>query len=447
MKIIELSPTQYEAFLSSTSMGYNFMQSSEFASGRHNQGSTVILAGVEENTVLYAVIALLRPAMRLFSYATSVREWVAATPELLQDEQKLGEFISLAASTLKAKGAIAWLVESNVEYRQHDKNGQVRADGFFNENYRTMLTRLGFGKSKLWKGYDEARQSRWVSWIDLQKDLPQASRGFPLPLDNGLEEYTWTELLKEMAGNTRRSFQKTDLPYLESVVIRGDEDFDLGEFDALLEASAEKHNFGSGSTQMRQDMLKAFGKRGYLCTSYLNMPAYENFLKDKQIEWEAKEQEALQVCEKMPNSKKKRNQLLEIQEQKTHNEKELHELEVLKQNEKQERIPLASGIFLETPSEMVYLFGGSRPDLARYMGPYANQKTMIHIALDHQLQRYNFWGISGNFEPEEDGYGVFYFKKNLGATVGEYAGEFVMPLKPLLAKPFLRKIRPEGLDH
>lgn len=445
MDIQILTPEQYENFLESTHMAYNFMQSSEFVNSMKND-EVLILGGSENGQLLYAVIAILRPAMKLFKYASSPREWVAASSELLSDQARLQEFVEGAAKVLKENKAIVWLVESNIEYQQHDRNGQVLEDGFQNEAYRDFLASLGFEKGPLWVGYDEGRQSRWVSWIDLQKKLPETYQGFPAPLANGLQEYTWAELLKEMAGNTRRSFQKTDLPYIECVRKDGTEDFDLSEFDALLEASAEKHNFHAGGSAHRKDLLKAFGKRGYLCTSYLNLDAYETYLNQKEQEFSEAEAKALEVCEKMPNSKKKRNQLLEIQEQKKHNEKEMAALKELAASESERVLPLASGIFLETPSEMVYLFGGSRPDLARYMGPYAMQKMMIHLALDHGLQRYNFWGISGHFEPEQEGYGVYFFKKNLGATVGEYAGEFYRPLNPMLSKLFLNKIRPDRVQ-
>ncbi len=441
MNIQTLTPDQYAQFLAESGMAYNFMQSAEFVRSHMDREKIRIYAGEENGKIEYAVVVLFRPAMRMFSYASSLREWVAASPELMKDKTRLSAFVDGVRKAIRKEGALVWLLESNVEYQPHDKNGDVIEGIFCNEDYRDLLASLGFGKMRLWKGYDESRQSRWVSWIDLQKKLPQISKGFPVDLNAEHEMYTWDELLKEMTGNTRRSFQKAELPYLECTVVRGDEDFDLTEFDALLDMSAEKHNFAAGSQTNRKDLLEAFGKRGYLCTSYLNMDAYEKFLNEKEEEFSAKETEAMAVCEKMPNSKKKRNQLLEIQEQKTHNEKEMAALEELKAAEKANRIPLAAGIFFETPSEMVYLFGGSRPDLARYMGPYVNQKEMIHRALEHNLRRYNFWGISGNFQPDEDGYGVFYFKKNLGATVGEYCGEFAMTIHPLLGKTFLKKIR------
>lgn len=441
MQIVELSKQEYENFLRESAIGYNFMQSSEYLQTEMGSDDTCVLAGVDDGRILYTVIVIFRPALRFFKYAASMREWVAARPSLLQDKAKLDDFISAMAHELIKRKAICWFVESSVEYQQHDKNGAVVEDGFHNEDYRTLLEEVGFTALPLWKGYDEARQSRWVSWIDLQKNLPETYRGFPAPLKSGLEEYTWKELLSEMAGNTRRSFAKTDLPYIECDLVRGDQDFSLDTFEQLLESSSEKHSFNTGSKEHRRRLLADFGDKGYLCTSYLNTAAYQDYLDSTLAALGEKEAAAREVCEKMPNSKKKRNQLLEIQEAIAHAQKEEKELAVLKEKEPLERIPLASGIFLETPSEMVYLFGGSRPDLARYMGAYANQKTMIHLALDHGLQRYNFWGISGNFQPDEDGYGVFFFKKNLGATVGEYCGEFVKVLNPLTGRLFLEKVR------
>ena len=43
-------------------------------------------------------------------------------------------------------------------------------------------------------------------------------------------------------------------------------------------------------------------------------------------------------------------------------------------------------------------------------GSYAIQWTMINYAIDHGIDRYNFYGISGNFSEDED-VGVIKFKK------------------------------------
>ena len=442
MELRELTLEEYAGFLDEADVAWNYMQSPRFIKSHLGNRDIKIYGAEEDGKLLYAFYVMFRPAMKLFKYAYSPREWVPAAPELMKDEKRIREMTEKASERLKAEGAVLWMFESNVEYEPHDASGKV-LDAFNNEPYRDMLVRAGFEKSPLWTGYDDSRLSRWVSWIDLQKGLQEKALGFPTNRDNGLEEYTWKELLKQMSGNTRRSFQKTDLPYIEVVATPGDSDFDLTVFDELMECSAEKHHFSAAGGAERRDLLKAFGDKGYVTVSYLNMPAYEKFLHDKADEFAAAEKAALEVCEKMPNSKKKLNQLKEIQEQKSHNEKELAALDELKKTETAERIPLAGGLFLETPTEMLYLYGGSRPDLARYMGPYAVQKVMIHKALDHGLQRYNFWGISGNFEPDQEGYGVFYFKKNLGATVGEYCGEFIRPLKPALARTVLKRIRPQ----
>lgn len=446
MKLIDLSAQQYQEFLAKRHMGYTFLQSTEYITSLENRENFAILGGVENGQILYAVVVLLRPAMRIFKYASTPREWLAADSELFLNQEKLQGFISLAAKWLKAQGAIAWLVESGVEYQAHDALGAGHPDEFFNENYRTLLARLGFLKSKLWCGYDPTRQNRWACWIDLQENLAQTGKGFYLPLDNGLKRYTWKELLSLMPGTTRHSFQKASLPFLESVIVRGDEPFDLKEFDNLLQESAQKQNFEAGSSLKRENLLRNFGQKGYICMTYLNLDAYEAYLAKKRSDLEMEEKTTAAACRKMPESKKKQARLIEIQSQKKYTMQQQEELTDLRKQEAGSRIALAGGLFLETPSEMVYLYGGTRTDLTRFKGAYANQKTMLQLALDHGLQRYNLWGISGYFQPEEEGYGVYLFKKHLGAAVGEYCGEFILPLRPLLARPFLRKIRPQGFE-
>lgn len=49
---------------------------------------------------------------------------------------------------------------------------------------------------------------------------------------------------------------------------------------------------------------------------------------------------------------------------------------------------------------------------------------MIKRAMEKKLPLYDFGGISGDFNPDSDNYGVYEFKRGFGGNVVEYIGEF-----------------------
>ena len=57
---------------------------------------------------------------------------------------------------------------------------------------------------------------------------------------------------------------------------------------------------------------------------------------------------------------------------------------------------------------------------------------MINYAIDHGIDRDNFYGISGHFTDDAEDAGVVKFKKGFNADVIEYVGDFVKPInKPM----------------
>ena len=57
---------------------------------------------------------------------------------------------------------------------------------------------------------------------------------------------------------------------------------------------------------------------------------------------------------------------------------------------------------------------------------------MIQEAIDEGYDLYNFYGISGYFRKDEEGYGVFDYKRGYNAVVREYIGNFILPCKPFI---------------
>ena len=62
------------------------------------------------------------------------------------------------------------------------------------------------------------------------------------------------------------------------------------------------------------------------------------------------------------------------------------------------------------------------------MAQYMLQMEMINLSIKRKIPLYDFGGISGDFTPGTENYGVYEFKRGFGGYVIEYIGEFDLVL-------------------
>ena len=55
---------------------------------------------------------------------------------------------------------------------------------------------------------------------------------------------------------------------------------------------------------------------------------------------------------------------------------------------------------------------------------YFIQWEMIKYGIKNNYKRYNFYGISGNFDKNDPSYGIYEFKKGFGGYVMELLGDY-----------------------
>lgn len=97
---------------------------------------------------------------------------------------------------------------------------------------------------------------------------------------------------------------------------------------------------------------------------------------------------------------------------------------------------LASGVFFANAYEVNYFSGGSSEKYNRFMGPYMMHWFMINYCFDHGYDRYNFYGLSGDFTENSEDYGVYRFKRGFNVQIEELIGDFYKPIKKTKYKLF-----------
>jgi Uncharacterized protein involved in methicillin resistance len=124
------------------------------------------------------------------------------------------------------------------------------------------------------------------------------------------------------------------------------------------------------------------------------------------------------------------NKIKEMEKQVSNLTGDLDEAKVIHEKEGNV-LDLAAGIYFETPYELVYNSGASTSEYPQFVGPYKMHLEMMKYCMEHNISRYNFYGVSGDFSEDGEDYGVYRFKRGFNAEIEELVGDFVKVIAPL----------------
>lgn len=429
----EISPEEFTAFVQGKDI--NPIHAIGFYNRMLIHGETpVIYGGFENGQLRIAMIAHIVTAWRLF-------HWLyAPLGFIMEDYTDLGliqGFMEGLTPIMKKKRVLYFRMETDVELQERDLNGDVVENGYNNQDWRNGMKEIGFEPSRLTVGYDKTRQTRWASVIDLAQAC-NGRTGFPVGADQ-LSHFednfimkTEEDLLKDMDVKTKQSLKLAARPYIRVRPLAYDE---LDILEKLERSAAEHHHFQTVTFNMCQAMYKGFGDSCEVLYAWLDVPAYEAYMTKAYEEAKANYALRQEKYEQSPGRRNKKSlhtaaQDLEAAEKKMQEAVALHK-------EHGDEIPLSAAMFLLSPTQTIYMLSGSDRDYMRFAGAYAIQWEAIRRSLKRKALQYNFWGISGIFDPKDPSYGVFAFKKGFHPRVAEYAGEFTWYFMPALAKRYL----------
>ena len=146
--------------------------------------------------------------------------------------------------------------------------------------------------------------------------------------------------------------------------------------------------------------------------SYIDLNDYLATLKADRDKLKQQLSDIETALQESPNSKKNKNKHTQVTQQVASNQRKIKETET--QMDKEGHIlNLAAALYIYNDHEMYYLSSGSNPKYNAYMGAYRLQWEMIKFAKEHHLDRYNFYGVTGDFSEDAEDAGVQKFKRRL----------------------------------
>lgn len=408
MRINTINIQQYSEYLDTVDTAV-FQQSPFHAKKFEHDGWSVefIQASQEDEVYATCMLAYL-PLMKVFKYCYVARGFLAD----YKDKDKLVKFTSSLKQYLKKKNVVYLEMDPEIDLVQRDKDGNVVENGFNNYDVVENLKSAGFLQLPLKQGYDLSKECRFCSSIDLRGK-------------------TSDEIFNEFSSATRRNTRTAQKYNVHIRTLNVDQ---LHILDSMEKETSARQDFEAMSLDYFKNLYAFYGEDHVeTLLSYLDLDEYEQKIKKEYNTTLKSIEKTKTFLEKNPGNEKKEKRLKTDETYLDSLEKKISHIQELKDTYGKE-VPLACCLFIKYGHEIVYLVGSSNYEQRDFRGPYAIHWHMIQEAIQEGYDFYNFYGISGYFEPGQEGYGVFDFKRGYNAVVHEYIGNFILPCKPFIFK-------------
>lgn len=402
LKFSKLNVQEFEKFVNQNSSHYT--QSASHFEYRNNNQNDVHLVGVKNETgeVLAACLLTEARCLKFFKYFYTHRGPVMN----FKDPELVRFFYENLTTYLKKHNCLYVLTDPYLLENIRSCNGEI-IKSYDNEPFMHIMNQLGYRHQGFTTGYSQTSQIRWLSVLDLEdKDEKQ--------------------LLKEMDYQTRRNIKKT---YEMHVKVRDLSIDETNRFFKLFKMAEEKHGFKFRDQDYFEKMQKTYPDNSMLKLAYIDLEELLEAQNAKITELNADIENVQASLKDNPNSKKNKNKYEQYQKQLAAQERKMNETKTLMETDGPV-LDLAAAYYIYNPHEVYYLSSGSNPKYNAYMGAYRLQWDMIQFAKDNGINRYNFYGITGDFSEEAEDFGVQKFKEGFNAHVEEYIGDFIKPIKP-----------------
>lgn len=321
------------------------------------------------------------------------------------NKELLKKFTEEIKKYAKTENAIFIKIDPFVEYQEHDNNGDIVKNGYNNKDAVENLKSLGY-KFFGFNLMQDTLQPRWMHVIETK--------------DRNLDD-----VMKDMESKTRQILRKNEKCGITTREITRDE---LPIFKDIMKHTSDRREFVDRPLSYYEAMWDALHDSGILkiLIAEIDFNKYEkNTLEEKEeIEKNLKdriykkEKNILKMNEKKYNSSNKQDE-----EAIKRLEKQLEKIKELKDEYGDKEI-LGGILFLIYGNEVLSLHGGSHAKLMQFQSAYTIHFEGVKMAVEGNYNRYNFYGITGDFRKENPLYGLYLFKKSFGGHVVELIGEY-----------------------
>ena len=401
MEFRELSEKEFINFSEKHEQA-NFYQTIEWGKLKKINGWKSYLVGLVDNKKVVAATLLL-------SKSTPVKKNMFYAPHGFlidySDYKLLKRFTENVKEFAKKNNAIFVKIDPYIIYQERDIDGNIVKNGKNNKKAFSNLEKLGY-KHFGFNVMQETLQPRWVFVTDTK-------------------DKTVDEVMMGMDSKTRQIIRKNERMCIKTREIDYDE---LELFKDIMQHTGDRRKFIDRPLSYYQNMYKELNPSGILKILVAELhvkeliDTYKKEIEDVQKEYDERKNKHDNGLNKM-NEKKFQNKQKEDLETIKRITKKMDEASKLR-DENGDIITLGGILFLIYGNEVVSLVGGSYDKFMEFQSAYTVHWAGCKYAIEHGYDRYNFYGITGDFDPKNPLYGLYLFKKGYGGRVVELIGEF-----------------------
>jgi peptidoglycan pentaglycine glycine transferase (the second and third glycine) len=396
MEFVELTDKEYENFVKDHEQE-SYMQTLDLKQFKNNNNIKCYIVGVKEKkkvlaaTLMYSV-GIFMKKRRFYSSRGFIIDY--------KNKELLTFFVENLKQYLKKHNAMSITIDPNVIYRVRSSNGEIIDDNTNDEvieNLKSLgFTHYGFNK------YFETMQVRWVYRLKLDKP--------------------YEELKNDFIKSTRKNIEAT---HNNGVKIRIGTVEDIKSLSKIFKETAERDEFNTKSYEYYKSMFESMPNQIKVYMAYidpkLRLELTENKLKEEEKNNEDinRKMQTDMVGNKLRTKKEVSDNLI-----KKYKEEIKETKEMIKENP--EGVDIGALISVKSGTDYISLSSGTLTNYKKYYPKYALYDAHIEDAYKMGYKYVNFYGIAGDFNPNNKYYGIYEFKKGFNGNVVEYIGEFTL---------------------
>ena len=402
MKLIELNNKEFKEFADKQEQ-ITFHQTSEWANLKKETGWKPYYVGLKDGNKIKACALLLAKQLPI------IKKVMFYSPRGFlidyNDKKLLTEFTKKIKDFAKQKNGIFIKIDPYVEYQERDNNGELIKDGVNNTKSHKNLIDLGY-KHFGFNTMQDTLQPRWMHVIETK-------------------DRTIDEINKDMDSKTRQILRKNERCGITTREIDKDE---LKVFKEIMQKTSDRREFIDRPFSYYESMWNNLHDSGILkiLIGEIDFNIYEKNTKDELEEHEKSLEDRIYKHDnnllKM-NEKKYKSSNKQDEEAITRLKKDLGKIKEYKKEFGDKKV-LGGILFLVYGNEVLSLLGGTLDDVMQFKSAYTIHYAGVKYAQENNYNRYNFYGITGDFSKTNPLYGLYLFKKSFGGHVVELLGEY-----------------------
>lgn len=407
MKFTELTVKEYDNFVQNPALESHYFQVKENIATREEDGFQVVLLGLKDdnNQVVAASLFSKIPTMGSYVYYSNRGPVMDYSDLGLVDYylRELDKYLH-QHNCLYVKLDPYWI------YHIYDKDVNPYSNRYQNDALVNLFKAYGYEHHGFTTSYDTSSQVRWMGVLNLAGETPAS-------LKKQFDSQRKRNINKAINNNVRVRFL-------------GRDEFDI--FLNLYRETEERAGFVSKTDDYFYNFIDNYGDKALIPLAYVNLDERIETIQNNINDKEARRDQMMQNENKTEKHLKK---ISELDKQIEHDKSELLQASELRQTDGT-ILNLASGVFFANAYEVNYFSGGSSEKYNHFMGPYMMHWHMINYCFEHGYERYNFYGLSGDFTENSEDYGVYRFKRGFNVQIEELIGDFYKPVKKAKYKLF-----------